>query len=441
MEERGEDDSPTRLAKLKQVIRRIFHLDWTPVELLRDFEESLTTFYIKTVPTPDSRYVSYVSPWKSKGQLVLIIALLGYGVPIHLLQGSLYVLSDGPDKDYFRSLIADRLGYFGTPGIFLNYTLAAFMFFTTIDKCYLRKFEKDNAIEFLNDLSRFGSKDSFFGLRELEKETLLSQLKWKLILCRVNLLGTVFMGSVVEVVGLARFYVKHTVSAIIVVNTIIQFFITWILAILFINHFFLVYLSYIMTTDCVAARIHSLIERLKVKTRDHVFREILNDVDDLRCSVTKYRRTLRPLLRNLMYLSKTGLCFIFVVSGLNMSFIVKTLIVVPVLSAASTVMFTAYYVSGVTNMTHKLYDHLNYHYVRVGRSKKIRIRTKVIARQLIKEVGNFSKDGHFVFGLSAGRGPPLSTHQVFLTIMDTVGNSMLLRSLYSFDNKDDDLHV
>ena len=90
------------------------------------------------------------------------------------------------------------------------------------------------------------------------------------------------------------------------------------------------------------------------------------------------------------------------------------------------IIMTGLYFSGAKGMLLSLYKELNTCYVRSVQGSEYPLKLKFKARQLIKELGNDDKDGHFVLGFSDGNGPEISKMEITNLILDTVGNSMII---------------
>lgn len=121
-------------------------------------------------------------------------------------------------------------------------------------------------------------------------------------------------------------------------------------------YWFNTYLSYVMT-DCLNARIDSVTQKIfnhiSNKCNNNV-QLILSEVDSIFDTLKKYNKTMRFLLRNLVYLFRTGLCAEFVLYSMDMDAGVRAVISVPVVSSMCVIITTGLYITTITSMLNSL---------------------------------------------------------------------------------------
>jgi hypothetical protein len=333
------------------------------------------------------------------------------------------------DKTGLKLLFPDVLGEFGLPGILLNCIILIFTSFTFSEKVLLYKQEKKKTFEFLTDM-RHLVKGEYFDLKDHEVERLTWKLMKKIIFFRVYLIFTVITANGLITSGTLLFIYRNQ-QMLAVVLAVIQHIVLSILITSLGSHVFLMFLSYMLVTDCLKARIQSLYTRLS-DIGDHNFSEvdrILDSLESLMSSLQKYHHTLRPLLRNLTYLCKCELCMYFVVISIEMPLFLRITSVMPIASGCFILISTSLYVSQVRSKFRLLYEKLNTVYTKMSSTAHRFLALKWKTRLALKELGNDGEDGHFVLGLAAGYGPEIMSLEVFNDIMETICDAMMFRDI------------
>jgi hypothetical protein len=371
---------------------------------------------------------SRLSKRRRNRQLLLILFYAFYGIPMITSEGLRVFM----DVGYFvESLLPDAMSHFGLAGKVLNLSMATFSYFICIEKIMIRGMESSNSLEFLTDLRHLLDAESkYFELNQREVQQLLRNLTDKIIFFRFNLTFTALGSMTLVIIGMT-FLVMKTTSLLLIVAALAQMTLYAILMKVAVEHVALIYLSYVIITDCVNARIKSLIHRLESlevsdgRTKEKDLSVILSDLDSLlHTTLNRYNKILKKLLRNLMNYIKFGLCSIFVVSSIKMEPVMRVISIFPLTSSALMIITAGFYVSTVKTTFMRLCKSLNSVYVKtmIGtRNPKLNIRTRLA----LKELGSDGHDGHFVVGLADGGGPEISPMEITQTIIETICNSMM----------------
>ena len=295
------------------------------------------------------------------------------------------------------------------------------------DKVLLWNFEGKNCLQFLTDMRSLIDIRRYFGLNDDEINKLLKAIKMKSIVFKMTMVGTVVTLLLLQSTGMEFMFYKNPPSAVYALYVVSYFTIPNMVFTMLAAHFFNLYLAYIIMTDCLGARIKSLMNRLEThrseKSDYSSLLAVLTDVESVLKTLKDYSKAVKFLLRNMIYVFRTGLCGILVLMSLDMDVYVRTLITFPFLTGLCVIIMTGLYVSRTKNMLFLLYKELNSCYVRSVQGSEYPLKFK--ARLLIRELGNDDKDGYFVLGFSDGNGPEISKMEITNLILDTVGHSMM----------------
>ena len=82
---------------------------------------------------------------------------------------------------------------------------------------------------------------------------------------------------------------------------------------------------------------------------------ILDDIESILQTVYLYNRTLRPLLRNIIFFFRTGLCALFTVLSLDLYPFMRSLILIPVYYVSLNLIITGLYVAREKSLLNFLY--------------------------------------------------------------------------------------
>lgn len=393
-------------------------------EVLRNFDESLQQSLIISSSFSDIAE-SNLNKRQRQLQLILILAFVVYVIPVHVVQCILYFFKDIKWK-LFDTVFPDTFAHIPIVGQLINCVHVCFSMIATADKILIRNFEGKNSIQFLTDLSSLIQCRRYFRLNDEEVDSLLKKAKKKIIFFKINMTGTVLMACFIQTVGLVFLFLKNPPSLLFGIYSILYLVIANMFLKSFLLHFFKSYLSYVIMTDCLNARIASVVNRLKTNRSEMDMIDLLNEIESIFGSLKQYNKAIRVLLRNMVYLFRTGLCSLFVVCSMDMNTFERTIITYPFVATACIIIITGLYVSQTKTMLSLLYKKLNNSFVRSSRGSMLPFKLKIQARLLIKELGNDDKDGHFVLGFADGKGPETSPMEITNLVLDTTFNCMMI---------------
>ena len=408
--------------------RTCLSLDKDGQEILKDIEASLMNSFITSSSFEDIVH-SNLNPKGRRKLLMVIIFLALYAIPVYGIQSVLFYFKD-VKWTLFHTVFPDFFGHIPLVIPMLTHIMFFLLINVVSEKILLWKFEVKNSLEFLTDMRSLIQVRQYFGLNEEEINSLLKAIKTKAIVFKMAIRGSILTGILVQTIGMRFMFYKNPPSAAYALYAVSYFTIPTMVGIIVFFHFFNLYLAYIIMTDCLKARINSLMNQLETnrsEKKDYSnLLAVLTKVESIFETLKDYNKTLKFLLRNMIYLFRTVLCALFVLMSLDMDVYVRTPLTVPVLSGGCVTIMTGLYVSGTKDMLLSLHKKLNTFYVRSIQESEYPLKLKFKTRLLIKELGNNNKDGHFVLGFSDGNGPEISKMEITTLILDTVSNSMMI---------------
>ena len=415
-----------RKHRLDRKARECLSLDKDGQEILRDFEASLMNSFLTSSSFEDIVH-SNLNQRQRRKQLMTIMFLALYAIPVYGIHSVLFYFKD-IKWTLFQTVFPDFYG--NIPLVIPMFThIMLFLLINFVsEKVLLWKFEVKNSLQFLTDMRYLIQRRRYFGLNGKEINELLKTIKTKAIVFKMSMVGTIVTGILVQSTGIGFMFYKNPPSAAYALYAVSYLAFPSLVIAMLAVHFFNLYLAYIIMTDCLTARIKSVMNQLEThrsEKKDYSnLLTVLTEVDSIFETMKYYNKVVKFLLRNMIYLFRTGLCGFFVLTSLEMDVYVRTLLTFPVLSIICVIIMSGLYVSGTKNMLSSLYKELNTCYVKS--ISKYPLKLKLKTRLLIKELGNDDKDGHFVLGFSDGNGPEISKMEITNLILDTVGNSMMI---------------
>ena len=235
----------------------------------------------------------------------------------------------------------------------------------------------------------------YFGLKNEEINRLLNTIKTKAIVSKRTMVGSVVTTFLVITIGMGFMFYKNPPSKAYALYAASHLIIANIVTTMVLVHLFNLYLAYIIMADCLTARIKSVTNQLQIHRTDKKdYSNLWIEVESIFETLKDYNKAVKFILRNVIYLFRTGLCALLVMMSLDMDVYVKALITFPSLSGVCIIIMTGLYVSGTKNMLFLLYKKLNTCYVRSIEGTEYSLRLKLKTRLLIKQLGNDDKDGH-----------------------------------------------
>ena len=413
--------------RLTRKARECLSLDKDGQEILKIFEALLINSFITLSSFKDIVHSNLNQRGRRK-QLIVITFLVLYAFPVYGIHSLLFYFKD-VEWTLFKTVFPDFYGHIPLVVPLINHLTVVFLINIVLEKVLLWKFEVKNSLQFLTDMRYLIEFRQYFGLKDEEINRLLKTIKTKAIVFKMTMVGSVMTTLLVQSSGMGFMFYKNPPSAAYVLYVVSYLTIPNMVTAMIVVHFFNLYLAYIIMTDCLAARIMSVMNQLEThrsEKKDHSnFLAILAEIDSIFKTMKYYNKAIKFLLQNMIYFFRTGLCVFFVLVSVDMNVYVRALLAFPVLSCVCVIIMTGLYVSGTKDMLFSLYKELNTCYVRSTQGSEYPSKLKLKTRLLIKELGNDDKDGHFVLGFSDGNGPEISKMEITNLTLETVGNSMM----------------
>ena len=239
--------------RVTRSFRELFLLDKDGQEILTKFESSLQESLV-TSSYFDDILDCNLNRRQRYRQLSYIVTLLFYVLPVHVLQIIQYYMKDF-HWSLFNTIFPDLLGPIKLAGPVLNHAYTAFVVNVTADKIFMWRFESKHSLEFLTDLGSLIKDRKYFGLNDEEIEKILSLIKKKSIYFRINMGGSVIMAYMIQTTGLLSLFFKSPPSPGFAVYSVLYLIIANYIIKMFLLHFYYIYLTYVIMTDCLNARI------------------------------------------------------------------------------------------------------------------------------------------------------------------------------------------
>ena len=232
----------------------------------------------------------------------------------------------------------------------------------------------------------------YFGLKNEEINRLLNTIKTKAIVSKRTMVGSVVTTFLVITIGMGFMFYKNPPSKAYALYAASHLIIANIVTTMVLVHLFNLYLAYIIMADCLTARIKSVTNQLQIHRTDKKdYSNLWIEVESIFETLKDYNKAVKFILRNVIYLFRTGLCALLVMMSLDMDVYVKALITFPSLSGVCIIIMTGRF----RNEEYALLTvQLNTCYVRFIEDTEYSLRLKLKTRLLIKELGNDDKDGH-----------------------------------------------
>jgi hypothetical protein len=420
-------------------------LNVSEIGVIKIFEDSLQNVFIITSSfkeITDGNFNSRRNFW----QLFFLILEIFYVCPRYGLFCLLYFTKKETRLKY-QYLCGDYFEELGLFGKTLNFVYCFWSVTYCADVILLRKRERNNSIQFMTDLHHLSINTDWGSLNSEERLKLLKTISKKIIFVQLSRKVTIFSTQLYDLMAVILFFIRKQPSIFVASHVIAHFILVLKLIELVHSHFFFLYLSYVLVTDCFIARINSLQRKMqefredfcKEKLRDRIQQQedivsekdeletILNETDTLRGDLQSYNRTLSPLLRNMVYLFRGGLCVTFFMATIDVNVWVRLLMMCFVIGVTISFVFTALYVSQINSAITSVYHGLDFLYGKtISQDRgKTPLKARSLLRRTIKEFGSQEKDGHFVIGLSDGSGPAISKAEMMNLTLDTIGNTLM----------------
>ena len=363
-------------------------------------------------------------------QLVFMFIIICYIVPVFSVRLLVCAL-DTETRIRYQYNLADYFEPLGLFGRTLNMAYLAFGFTCVCDKIFLWRSETKGSLEFMTDLQQL-HEDGNRMINDDKRKQLLKTLKVKIILIK-NM--TIWSNCSFDLISLPMFFYNEEPSIGIGCYAFTHFIITRYCVEVALSQFFYLYLSYVITTDVLNAKIASMAQRthgIRSGFDESTLKKLLKDIDILKKTFEKYRKTMKPLLRNLITTFRVGLCTIFLLSTIDLALWVRALSLVTLVGFSALLMLTGLYISGLKFTTTSFYENLNHLSGWIAfnvHSNSLSLKTRLHLRLVIKELGCESKDGHFEIGLSDGCGPAITKMAIIELTLETIANTLIVMDM------------
>ena len=400
-------------------------------EFLDKYEKSLIRVMAITSPFQDI-LEGQLDSRKRFHQLLFIISEI-YVIIKYSCFCLLYAL-DAETRKYWQYYLCDYLEELSMFGRVLNSLYCVFALSHVADKVVLRKNERLKKLDFLTDLLKLKSENNWDGLGETERKDLLTCIRRKVNFVGVIRRPTIMSINLYDFIACPLFLYRKRPGVIVSVFAVCHGLLMFVLVDLVISHYFNLYLSYIITTDCLMARIGSLsrrIRELKSSFTEEGLRELLIDVDLLKSTFDVYSRIMKPLLRNLVYIFKGGVALLLFLATIETSSYMMGIMVTTVFGMSGCVMVTGIYISQLESQLTHLYHELQGLSAFIGYLReKISVKSRSNLRLVVKELGTHDPGGNFIIGLTDGSGPAISKKEMTDLTLDTISNTIMFMEMF-----------
>ena len=378
-------------------------------------------------------------------QLLFIVFLLFYVIPKYSFLVSLY-FQDEDTRLLYQHLLADYNEEMGLLGRTFNICYIVFGTGILVNIFVVRKYEATASLEFLTDwITRLPQKEVVvegIDLTSNEKMSgyldnemryqLLSQLHYKMLILKL-MARTIKLGcQTFNIIACFLFFYRNKPSCLVSCQAIFNCLsFTWSLEGTG-DHFHSLYLAFFSTTDYFKCRIDRIIRKVNHLKNHQLTTEnlanVLNDYDHMMFVFKKYNKSLRHLLRNMIYFYTVALTACFFILTIEAE---TWMLVIMIMSAGGysfTILVTGVYVSQLHWKTICLHNQLSAVSARhSGSQNLVDLRKHLLRlRLVIKELGSLETDGQFVVGLRDGDGAATSRMEIFELTLATISNTLMM---------------
>jgi hypothetical protein len=315
-----------------------------------------------------------------------------------------------------------ELGLMGRSMIMIHLTAA----WTVIsDTICLREAETNNSLSFLTDLLKvYHNKDC--GLNQQERIRFLKTIRYKIFIADKGAPQVALQSQCLEMLAFVVYVWNNNVSSAklvwAAVNTLF-----WLLEVHYgVRHVFGIYTGYTIITDYACARLDSIVMRMKAMTINaESITNLHREIDSFVKQVQGYNKTLRPMLRNLMFIFRGSITCVLVMLTIESNALVKMMSGLYAFGCLLAIVVPGFHIGKLNERTHHLHDVLCSFYCKSVQTQ-ISFKTRIMTRLSIKEFGTHHEDGHFVIGFSDGNGPRITRLEMLILSLDTVCNVFMI---------------
>ena len=361
-------------------------------------------------------------------QFAIIFSYFIIGVRYTFLSAILLL---GVEKmHYYQYLNFDYMEQLGILGRTSNVIYAIAISPIYLDKILLRVFESRGSLAFLTELTSLQSNKAAGGLTIEEKKQLAVIMHFKLYLCKVAIFVVGLTLHVLQIVGCILFITRITQSWTISLAAISYCCYINFMDNLSVGHIFGTALLTHVTTSYFLLRIKFVIANIKELTIDlseESLSKVMNQYDRLVSDIRKHNRSLRYLIRNMVY----GYCplasVVIYLFTVDTNVWLKLLVICAASCFILVVFITEVFIGHFHSKLLSVYKELNYIFPKVRlMGRQISLDTLLRLQTAIKELGSERKDGQFTIGLTNGEGASLTTIQAVELITTTLGLTILI---------------
>ena len=413
--------------RLLHRISNVMRLKWGPEQFVQDYDAFLQKCFV-TTSSLQNIIDGKLDKKRRIQQLLLFLPML-YTIPRYVFICSLY-LRDRETRLYWQYYLADYMEQLGVLGRLLNVFYVLFTVAAISDKMLLRKAEATSSLQFLTDLLNLAS-TSNNDVNQQNQMKLLSRMNVEFRITRVVLRSVILCFMCYDTIGLVVFIYKMSPSLPVLILAMSHYCVMLMLIKAVAEHFFCLYLSYIITTDYIKARIKSImaqIRDLEESMSNSSINNILSSCNDLMMLFKRYNHTLKHLLRNYVYFYCLGLAGVLSLVPIEMHPILKIITLTASVGATLGFMMTGFYFAQLHTQTMELYNQLNSLSAKLAvmNPRFVNLKTRFRLRLMMKELGNKQVDGQFVIGLTDGSGAATSRYEIYELTATTIENTLMV---------------
>ena len=377
-------------------------------------------------------------------QLLFIVFLLFYVVPKYSFLVSLY-FQDEDTRLLYQHLLADYSEEMGLLGRTFNICHIVFGTGILVNIFVVRKYEVTASLQFLTDwITRLPKKEAVEGIDMTSNEQmsgyldnemrcqLLSQLHYKMVIFKL-MARTIYLGcQTFNIIACLLFFYRKKSSYLVSCQAVLNFlFFTWGYKVTG-DYFHSLYLAFFSTTDYFKCRINRIIRKINDLRNEQLTTEnlanLLDDYDHMMLLFDKYNKSLRHLLRNMVYFYVVGLTACFFMLTIETETWMLVIILMATGGYSLTILATGVYVSQLHWQTILLHNQLSAVSARHSRDQNLTDLRKYLFRlkHVINELGSLETNGQFVVGLRDGEGAATSRMEIFELTLATISNTFMM---------------
>ena len=394
--------------------------DQVEISPVQQYQQMLEEYLIISSPFQDILDRKLNAKARHK-QLVVLLVYIGYLIPHQLILLIFTLDHDEGRKSEYRIYTADILSLYGLLGQMVNACWLCSVLWATVGIILIRRFESQGKCYFLTDMLSLERSQSLVHqaiLKKIGKYTKISVC----FMLLVKYSNTVFI-----LLSSGLFiYITYTAAES---RTSSEFFGVILLAIL--NTVVLIFgantcaqvtsalVTFKMVTiEFFSSRMNDILDM--IKRRDNM-KEVIPSLQVLILDFKRQDSQLLHLIRSLIYCYKTILVAFIVILTVDMENAwMKTIILIPLATFCIIIILMVILMARLNSMRMSIYAELNSYLFRTG----INVKSRLVLKTFIKEFG--SNHGHVVIGLRDGYGSVISSHEILLTNLEVLGNSLMV---------------